>query len=103
MENKIKELQNNIENLSKTKIELEDYKMKLEINQKDLEGKHAISNTELNVYKNDIQKLREDNSNLNQQCFKQEKEITELQFKNQNYLNEIEEKKKKHRKFKTIS
>ena len=95
LENKIKELQNNIENLSKTKIELEDYKMKLEINQKDLEGKHAISNTELNVYKNDIQKLREDNSNLNQQCFKQEKEITELQFKNQNYLNEIEEKKKK--------
>ena len=70
LENKIKELQNNIEILSKTKNELEDYKMKLEINQKDLEGKHAISNTELNVYKNDIQKLREDNSNLNQQCFK---------------------------------
>ena len=68
--------------------------MKLELNHKDLEGKNAISNTEINVYKEDILKLREDNSNLNQKRFKQEKEITELTFKLQNAEKQLEEKNK---------
>ena len=81
LENKISSLQKSIEEITKEKQELEDNKMKLELNYKDLEGKNAISNTEINVYKEDILKLREDNSNLNQKSFKQEKEITELTFK----------------------
>ena len=84
LENKILSLQSSIEELTKEKQELKDNKIKLELNHKDLEGKNAISNTEINVYKEDILKLREDNSNLNQKRFKQEKEITELIFKLQN-------------------
>ena len=94
LENKILSLQTSIEELTKEKQELEDNKMKLEINHKDLEGKNAISNTEINVYKEDILKLREDNSNLNQKRFKQEKEITELTFKLQNAEKQLEEKNK---------
>ena len=94
LENKISSLQKSIEEITKEKQELEDNKMKLELNYKDLEGKNAISNTEINVYKEDILKLREDNSNLNQKSFKQEKEITELTFKLQNAEKQLEEKNK---------
>ena len=94
LENKILSLQQNLEELQKSKTELEDNKMKLELTQKDLEGKNAISNTELNVYKGDIDNLRQENSNLNQKCFTQEKEITELTFKLENMNKQLEEKEK---------
>lgn len=94
LENKILQLQEGFDNVMKEKQNLEDYKMKLEMSHKDLEGKHAISNTELTVYKEDIAGLRHENSNLNQKCFQQEKEITELRMKNDNLLKQNEEKEK---------
>lgn len=36
---------------------------------KDLEGKNAISNTELNVYKSEIENLREENLNFDKKMF----------------------------------
>ena len=94
LESKVAELQSNLDALSKAKSELEDAKLKIEISQKDLEGKHAISSSELNVYKEDIVNLRKDNANLNQKCYDQEKEIIELRFKLENLSKQLEEKNK---------
>lgn len=91
---KYAELQKQYEKSNNKLKELEEYKLKLEMTHKDLEGKHAISNTELNVYKEDISNLRQDNSSLNQKCFKQEKDITELQCKNESLTKQLEEKNK---------
>ena len=94
LEKKIENLQNSYDLLNKDKIALDDYKMKLEMEHKDLESKHAISSTELNVYKGDIVHLREENSSLNQKCFLQEKELTEYKLKCENLLKQLEEKDK---------
>ena len=94
LEEKIEKLQISYDNLNKDKSALDDYKMKLEMEHKDLESKHAISSTELNVYKGDIVHLREENSSLNQKCFQQEKELTEYKMKCENLLKQLEEKDK---------
>ena len=94
LENKISQLQGILDDATKNKTQLEEHKLKLEINQKDLEGKFAISNTELNVYKSEITNLRQENSQLNQKCLNSEKQVTELNFKNENILKQIEEKNK---------
>ena len=94
LENRISQLQGILDDATKNKTQLEEHKLKLEINQKDLEGKFAISNTELNVYKTEITNLRQENSQLNQNCLNNEKLITELKFKNENTLKQIEEKNK---------
>ena len=94
LEKKIENLQNSYDLLNKDKIALDDYKMKLEMEHKDLESKHAISSTELNVYKGDIVHLREENSSLNRKCFQQEKELTEYKLKYENLLKQLEEKDK---------
>ena len=94
LENRISQLQGILDDATKNKTQLEEHKLKLEINQKDLEGKFAISNTELNVYKTEITNLRQENSQLNQNCLNSEKLITELKFKNENTLKQIEEKNK---------
>ena len=70
LENKISQLQGILDDATKNKTQLEEHKLKLEINQKDLEGKFAISNTELNVYKTEITNLRQENSDLNKKCLK---------------------------------
>ena len=94
LENKISQLQGILDDATKNKTQLEEHKLKLERNQKDLEGKFAISNTELNVYKSEITNLRQENSELNQKCLNSEKQITELNFKNENILKQLEEKNK---------
>ena len=94
LENKISQLQGILDDATKNKTQLEEHKLKLEINQKDLEGKFAISNTELNVYKSEITNLRQDNSDLNQKCLNAEKHITELNYKNESILKQLEEKDK---------
>lgn len=94
LENKNAQLQSYIDELSQKLKSLEDLKLRLEMNHKGLEEKHAISNTELNVYKENVSTLREDNSKLNQKCFKQEKEITELRCKNETLTKQNEEKEK---------
>ena len=94
LENKISQLQGILDDATKNKTQLEEHKLKLEINQKDLEGKYAISNTELNVYKSEITNLRKENSELNQKCLNSEKHITELNFKNDSILKQLEEKDK---------
>ena len=94
LENKISQLQGILDDATKNKTQLEEHKLKLEINQKYLEGKFAISNTELNVYKSEITNLRQENSELNQKCLNSEKQITELNFKNENILKQLEEKNK---------
>ncbi len=92
LENKISQLQAFNEELSIKLKNVEDNKLKLEMNHKGLEEKHAISNSELNVYKENVQTLRGDNSNLNQKCFMQEKEITELRCRNDTLTKQNEEK-----------
>ena len=94
LENKISQLQAFNEELSNKLKNVEDNKLKLEMNHKGLEEKHAISNSELNVYKENVQTLRDDNSKLNQKCFTQEKEITELRCKNETLTKQNEEKDK---------
>ena len=94
LECKIENFQKLYENLSKDKQALEDYKTKLEMNFKDIESKHNISMTELNVYKEDILHLRQENSALNKKCFQQEKELTELKLRNENFSSQTSEKEK---------
>ena len=94
LENKISQLQGILDDATKNKTQLEEHKLKLEINQKDLEGKFAISNTELNVYKSEITNLRQENSELNTKCLNSEKSITELIFRNESILKQLEEKDK---------
>ena len=64
------------------------------MNFKDIESKHNITMTELNVYKEDILHLRQENSALNQKCFQQEKELTELKLRNENFSSQTSEKEK---------
>ena len=94
LENKISQLQGILADATKNKTQLEEHKLKLEINQKDLEGKFAISNTELNVYKTEITNLRQENSDLNKKCLNYEKNLTEFNFKNESILKQLEEKNK---------
>ena len=94
LEIKISQLQNILDDATKNKTQLEEHKLKLEINQKDLEGKYAISNTELNVYKTEITNLRKENTELNQKCLNSEKQKTELNFKNESIIKQLEEKDK---------
>ena len=94
LENKISQLQGILDDATKNKTQLEEHKLKLEINQKDLEGKFAISNTELNVYKTEITNLRQENSGLNKKCLNYEKNLTEFNFKNESILKQLEEKNK---------
>ena len=94
LECKIENFQKLYENLSKDKQALEEYKTKLEMNFKDIESKHNITMTELNVYKEDILHLRQENSALNQKCFQQEKELTELKLRNENFSSQTSEKEK---------
>ena len=94
LENRISQLQGILDDATKNKTQLEEHKLKLEINQKDLEGKFAISNTELNVYKTEITNLRQENSDLNKKCLNYEKNLTELNFKNESILKQLEEKNK---------
>ena len=94
LENKISQLQGILDDATKNKTQLEEHKLKLEINQKDLEGKFAISNTELNMYKTEITNLRQENSDLNKKCLNYEKNLTEFNFKNESILKQLEEKNK---------
>ena len=94
LENRISQLQGILDDATKNKTQLEEHKLKLEINQKDLEGKFAISNTELNVYKTEITNLRQENSDLNKKCLNYEKNLTEFNFKNESILKQLEEKNK---------
>lgn len=94
LDQKIIEIQNKYEEILNEKKQVEEYKLKLELNHKNLEGSHAITSTELNVYKEDITHLRQDNSALNQKCFKQEKEITELIFTTDSLRIQNDEKEK---------
>ena len=94
LENKIAQLQGTLNDTTKNKTQLEEHKLKLEINQKDLEGKFAISNTELNVYKTEITNLRQENADLNKKCLNYEKNLTEYNFKNESILKQLEEKNK---------
>ena len=94
LENKISQLQGILDDATKNKTQLEEHKLKLEINQKDLEGKFAISNTELNVYKTEITNLRQENADLNKKCLNYEKNLTEFNFKNESILKQLEEKNK---------
>ena len=94
LECKIENFQKLYENLSKDKQALEEYKTKLEMNFKDIESKHNITMTELNVYKEDILHLRQENSALNKKCFQQEKELTELKLRNENFSSQTSEKEK---------
>ena len=94
LENRISQLQGILDDATKNKTQLEEHKLKLEINQKDLEGKFAISNTELNVYKTEITNLRQENSDLNKKCLNYEKNLTEYNFKNESILKQLEEKNK---------
>ena len=95
-ENNFKETKKQLEAMEsdKNKTQLEEHKLKLEINQKDLEGKFAISNTELNVYKTEITNLRQENADLNKKCLNYEKNLTEYNFKNESILKQLEEKNK---------
>ena len=94
LENRISQLQGILDDATKNKTQLEEHKLKLEINQKDLEGKFAISNTELNVYKTEITNLRQENADLNKKCLNYEKNLTEFNFKNESILKQLEEKNK---------
>ena len=94
LENRISQLQGILDDATKNKTQLEEHKLKLEINQKDLEGKFAISNTELNVYKTEITNLRQENADLNKNCLSYEKNLTEFNFKNESILKQLEEKNK---------
>ena len=49
LENRISQLQGILDDATKNKKQLEEHKLKLEIKQKDLEGKFAISNTEMYI------------------------------------------------------
>ena len=49
LENRISQLQGILDDATKNKKQLEEHKLKLEIKQKDLEGKLAISNTEMYI------------------------------------------------------
>ena len=94
LEKKIDEMQSKINELSQSKHDLEDNKLKSEINHKNLEGKFAIATTELNVYKNELTTLKDDNSKLNQKCLNLEKQLTELTFKNENFQKQLDDKQK---------
>jgi len=102
LENKISQLQGTLNDTTKNKTQLEEHKLKLEINQKDLEGKFAISSKELSVYKSQITTLRQENSDLNQKCLNSEKLLTEANFKNESLSQQLEEKNKSFENLKQL-
>ena len=102
LENKIAQLQGTLNDTTKNKTQLEEHKLKLEINQKDLEGKFAISSKELSVYKSQITTLRQENSDLNQKCLNSEKLLTEANFKNESLSQQLEEKNKSFENLKQL-
>ena len=102
LENKIAQLQGTLNDTTKNKTQLEEHKLKLEINQKDLEGKFAISSKELSVYKSQITTLRQENSDLNQKCLNSEKLLTEANFKNESLNQQLEEKNKSFENLKQL-
>ena len=102
LENKISQLQGTLNDTTKNKTQLEEHKLKLEINQKDLEGKFAISSKELSVYKSQITTLRQENSDLNQKCLNSEKLLTEANFKNESLSQQLEEKNKSFENMKQL-
>ena len=102
LENKIAQLQGTLNDTTKNKTQLEEHKLKLEINQKDLEGKFAISSKELSVYKSQITTLRQENSDLNQKCLNSEKLLTEANFKNESLSQQLEEKNKSFENMKQL-
>ena len=102
LENKIAQLQGTLNDTTKNKTQLEEHKLKLEINQKDLEGKFAISSKELSVYKSQITTLRQENSDLNQKCLNSEKLLTEANFKNESLIQQLEEKNKSFENLKQL-
>ena len=102
LENKISQLQGTLNDTTKNKTQLEEHKLKLEINQKDLEGKFAISSKELSVYKTQITTLRQENSDLNQKCLNSEKLLTEANFKNESLSQQLEEKNKSFENLKQL-
>ena len=81
LENKILELQKALSDEEKNKTKLEEYKLELENNKKDLEGKYAVSNIELNVNKSEISNLRYENSELNKKWLNNEKALVEYKYK----------------------
>ena len=94
LKNKINELQNSLDDMTKNKNKLEEIKFKLEMDKKDIESKYIKSNTELNVYKSEITTLRKENSELNQKCLIDEKQITEFNYKVESLEKQLEEKNK---------
>lgn len=93
-EKRLQELSKKVEQLSEHKNELEDKRNKLEASEKDLQSKNKILQSELNVYKEEVEKLRKETSSLNTNTFSQEKTLSELKIKNENFSLQIEEKEK---------
>lgn len=93
-ETKFEEITNKFDSLMKEKIALEDSRIRLEANERDLIGKNSILSSELKVYKEEVENLRTNNSNLNQFNFAQEKSVTELSLKYELILKQLEEKEK---------
>ena len=94
LEYKITQLQKTIDNMTINNRQSEEKILKLEARIKELEGKYAITNTELNVYKTEIGNLRYENTELNQKYLIYEKQITEFNFKNESLKSQLDEKNK---------
>ena len=94
LEKKFSSLQSAHNDLTSQKKALDEYKTRLEITNADIESKLKIANTELTSYKENVNQLRKDNSELNQKCLQQERDLAELNYKNQSASKQNEEKDK---------
>ena len=94
LENQISQLRGNLDDINDNKTQLEKNKLQLEFDQKDLEGRFQKSYNELNIYKKEIENLRNEYSELNQKYINEEKLLTEYKYKNESILRQLEEKKK---------
>lgn len=92
LESKITELSNKLDLLTKDKLTLEENNIKLFASERDLIGRNNILSSELAIYKEEVNVLRNDNSSLNQATFVKEKQITELTYKNENLFAQLQEK-----------
>ena len=92
LENKIIELQNSLEEMTKKKFELDEIKLKLD--NKDLDSKLIKSNTELNIYKAEISALKHDNSELNKKCLNDEMQLTKFTFQIESLEKQLDDKNK---------
>ena len=86
LENQISQLRGNLDDINNNKTQLEKHKLQLEFDQKDLEGRFQKSYNELNIYKNEIENLRKEYSELNQKYINDGKLLTEYKFKNESIL-----------------